>query len=131
MSRNPTNNSPIGTGPFRFKEWARGSHVELVRNEDYRDEGKPYLDRVVIRYLRDPGARAAAVEAGEVQLAISNSFGRPDILRITEQPGFRLDLKGYEAAGVDVRHLEGPLADRVAVRSRPGGRTRPKQVAEG
>ena len=99
MSRNPTNNSPIGTGPFKFKEWVRGSHVELVRNEEYWDEGKPYLDGVVIRYLRDPGARAAAVEAGEVQLAISNSFGRPDILRITEQPGFYLDLRGYEAAG--------------------------------
>ena len=99
MNRNKTNNAPIGTGPFKFKKWARGSHVEMVRNEDYWDEGKPYLDSIVIRYMRDPGARAAAVEAGEVQLAISNSFGRPDILRITKQPGFYLDLRGYEGAG--------------------------------
>ena len=116
MSRNPTNNAPIGTGPFKFKEWVRGSHVEMVRNENYWDEGKPYLDGLVIRYLRDPGARAAAVEAGEVQVAISNSFARPDILRITDEPGFHLDLKGYEAAGwqnflaVNLRNQ--PVADK-------------------
>ena len=116
MSRNPTNNAPIGTGPFKFKEWVRGSHVEMVRNENYWDEGKPYLDSLVIRYLRDPGARAAAVEAGEVHVAISNSFARPDILRITEEPGFYLDLKGYEAAGwqnfLAVNMRNEPVADK-------------------
>lgn len=38
---------PVGTGPFKFKEWVRGNHISLVRNEDFWEEGLPYLDGVV------------------------------------------------------------------------------------
>jgi len=37
---------PVGAGAFRFKEWVPGSHVEVVRNDNYWDEGKPYLDAI-------------------------------------------------------------------------------------
>ena len=33
--RNAANAKPIGTGPFRFKEWRRGSYIMLERNPDY------------------------------------------------------------------------------------------------
>lgn len=96
LSRNPLNNAPVGTGPFRFKEWKRGSHVELVRNDEYWDDGKPYLDRIIVRYIRDAGARAAAVEAGEVHVAVNNPFPPPEIRRIARLPGFVIETRGYE-----------------------------------
>jgi peptide/nickel transport system substrate-binding protein len=37
---------PVGTGPFKFKEWVRGNHISLVRNEDFWVKGQPYLDGV-------------------------------------------------------------------------------------
>src|SRR3712207_8667965 len=37
---NPNNETPIGTGPFRFQEWQRGSFVHLVRNDDYWQEDR-------------------------------------------------------------------------------------------
>ena len=46
---NPNNNAPIGTGPFRFVEWQKGQYIIAERNDDYWDEGKPYLDRIVMR----------------------------------------------------------------------------------
>ena len=32
---NPANQTPIGTGPFKFKEWKKGSHIVLTRNPDW------------------------------------------------------------------------------------------------
>ncbi len=58
--------TPIGTGPFRFKRWVRGSQVELVRNESYWQQGKPKLNAVTFRFIADPQAQAAAVNSGTV-----------------------------------------------------------------
>jgi len=44
---------PIGTGPFKFKEWIPGQKVMLEANENYF-EARPYLDGVVIRIIPDP-----------------------------------------------------------------------------
>jgi peptide/nickel transport system substrate-binding protein len=66
---NPRNNAPVGNGPFRFKEWVRGSHVTLVRNPDYWDTGKPYLDEITFRFIADAGARAVALQTGEAHYA--------------------------------------------------------------
>lgn len=59
---------PIGTGPFVFEEWVRGSHFTVARNENYWGK-KPQLDRVVFRIIEDASARVAALRAGEVDIA--------------------------------------------------------------
>ncbi|MBZ9655252.1 ABC transporter substrate-binding protein [Phyllobacterium lublinensis] len=63
------NNSPIGTGPFRFVEWERGSHIALEKNQDYWDAGHPLVDQLIIRTLPDPATTSAAIEAGTVQVS--------------------------------------------------------------
>jgi peptide/nickel transport system substrate-binding protein len=93
-SANPANNSPVGTGPWKFNAWVRGSHFEFVKNENYWRDEMPYLDRIVIRYLRDPAARAAAMEAGEIQLG--NPVGAPDLKRLAATGQFDITTKGYE-----------------------------------
>ena len=65
--KNPANLAPIGTGPFKFKEWQRGSHIMLVRNDEYWDKPKPYLDALIFRIIPDGSARAVALESGAVQ----------------------------------------------------------------
>jgi peptide/nickel transport system substrate-binding protein len=39
--------NPVGTGAFVFREWVRGSHIIVERNDDYWEDGLPHLDRVV------------------------------------------------------------------------------------
>ena len=58
----------IGTGPFILHEWVPGSHLLFVRNPNYWDAPKPYVDRLVLKVVLDPAARAAALEAGEVDI---------------------------------------------------------------
>jgi peptide/nickel transport system substrate-binding protein len=95
---NPINNSPIGTGPWILHNWVRGSHLEFVRNDNYWDKRLPYLDRLIIRYLRDPASRAAAMEAGEVQLGVFSPFGAPDIKRLASTGMFDVTTNGYQEA---------------------------------
>ncbi|MGU3496863.1 ABC transporter substrate-binding protein [Xanthobacteraceae bacterium A53D] len=93
---NPANNSPVGTGPWKVKEWVRGSHVELSRNEAYWDAGKPYVDRLVIRWWRDPASRSAAFEAGQLDIGCFNPIPVPDIKRLEASKKFVSTTQGYE-----------------------------------
>lgn len=96
---NPANNAPIGTGPFKVREWVRGSHVEYLRNDQYWAPELPYLDRLVIRWWRDPASRAAAFEAGQLDIATFNPVPAPDIPRLTKSGRFVAETKGYSNSG--------------------------------
>lgn len=97
---NPANNAPIGTGPFRFVKWVRGSYIEYVRN-DYWDNGKPYLDRIIVKVIDDPAARTVAFEDGSVDLSGDTPVPLSDLDRLKANPTLGLETRGYEfQAGV-------------------------------
>ena len=93
---NPVNNTPVGTGPFRFVKWERGSHIELERNNDYWDKGKPYLDKIVFRIIPDSAARAAALEANEVQIVGMNQVPLNEVRRLSRLAAFGVETRGYQ-----------------------------------
>src|SRR3546814_11340637 len=66
---NPANTAPIGTGPYKFKEYKRSQYMIATRNPDYWRKDMPYLDEVVWRLIPDNAAAAAAVESGQVQVS--------------------------------------------------------------
>ena len=43
--------NPVGTGPFKLKEWVRGSHVHLVRHDGYYRKDEPHLDEIIYRII--------------------------------------------------------------------------------
>src|SRR4051794_15000490 len=63
---NPANFKPVGTGPFKFKEWVRGSHIVLERYPDYFHKDRIFIDRIVFQIIPDSGARQFALEKGDV-----------------------------------------------------------------
>lgn len=95
---NPANDAPIGTGPWTFKEWMRGSHFEFVKNEAYWRKELPYLDRLILRYLRDPDGRVAAMEAGDIQIGVFNPVTHSEIKRLTATGKFVATANGYDEA---------------------------------
>lgn len=58
--------TPIGTGPFKFKQYVSDQYVELSADEDYRG-GRPKVDTLINRYFENPAAAVAALRAGEIQ----------------------------------------------------------------
>jgi peptide/nickel transport system substrate-binding protein len=87
---NPANNAPVGTGPYRFSKWQRGSFIELERNPDYWQPGRPYLDKLVFRVFPDSAAASIALETNVVQIATSESIPQVDIQRIGRNPALRV-----------------------------------------
>ncbi|NTJ44648.1 ABC transporter substrate-binding protein [Agrobacterium larrymoorei] len=93
---NPHNVNPIGTGPFRFKEWVRGDRIVLERNPDYWDSGKPYLDQIVYRVIPDATARYAAFESGAIQLGTLTPISLSDLALAQKSETLNVDFHGYE-----------------------------------
>src|SRR5215510_15162870 len=51
----------MGTGPFKFVEHVKGSHVVGKKNPDYWDKGKPYLDGYRAVFISASAAQVAAI----------------------------------------------------------------------
>ncbi|MFL9882281.1 ABC transporter substrate-binding protein [Paraburkholderia agricolaris] len=85
----PNLNAPIGTGPFIFDKWVRGSYVSLRRNPNYWRPGKPLLDRVIYRIVPDQASISAALETGEVDAA--TGVGLADLGRLAKLPQLKID----------------------------------------
>jgi peptide/nickel transport system substrate-binding protein len=91
---NEWNNKLVGTGPFMFKEWQRGDFILLERNPQYW-RGRPYLNRIRFKTITDPGARAAALEAGEVQYSPFSPVAPSEVTRLKAVSGLRIETGGY------------------------------------
>lgn len=93
---NPANQTPIGTGPFKFKEWKKGSHIILTRNSEYWKKGLPYLDEIVFHVIPDAASRAVAFERGDVQLLRGGDVDNVDVKRLKTLPNVEMTTKGWE-----------------------------------
>ena len=114
------NSAPVGTGPFVFKEWVQGSHIILERNPNYWDKPKPYLDRVVVRFVLDSAARAAALESGAAELGSgTGSIPLSDVERFKKLPGIEIDTRVSPYVGAHQQiyfNLDTPALQKIAVR---------------
>jgi len=63
------NPNPIGTGPFKFKEWKKGQHLILEANQDYF-KGAPDVDGVVYSIYANKDTLAQSLKLGEIDVAL-------------------------------------------------------------
>jgi len=86
----PQNRSvPVGTGPYRFKEWRTGEKVVLTANPDHYETG-PYISRLVYRIIPSQATTFLELKAKGVDAANLTAL---QYKRQTEYPAFR---KGYQ-----------------------------------
>ncbi|MBN1318404.1 MAG: hypothetical protein JXA42_23190 [Anaerolineales bacterium] len=62
--------NPVGTGPFKFVEWAKDERVVLEANPDYWG-GEPKVQTVIFIPIPESATRIAALEAGDVDIISS------------------------------------------------------------
>jgi peptide/nickel transport system substrate-binding protein len=61
---------PVGTGPYKLVEYQLNSRIVLERSESYWGP-KPKIRRITFDIIKDPSARIAAVQSGQVDLTIN------------------------------------------------------------
>lgn len=81
----PALQSPIGTGPFKFVEYVKGSHIVLEANENYF-KGRPCVDKVVYKIVPDPTSAEQTFLAGEGDV-LQNPPPISDIPMLNQTPG--------------------------------------------
>jgi peptide/nickel transport system substrate-binding protein len=87
------NRAPVGTGPFAFEEWAAAERVTVVKNETYREEGKPYLDGINFLVIPSEESRAAQMLQGDAHIMLwpgqeaDDDFEASDVAKVRLAPG--------------------------------------------
>jgi len=77
---------PVGTGPFQFKEWTKEDQIILEYNPDYY-EGRPYLDKIMVKAYSDSKDLWTALMRGEVDLV--GFIEREDYQVLKNDPAFK------------------------------------------
>jgi peptide/nickel transport system substrate-binding protein len=107
--------NPVGTGPFMFKSFKAGERSLLVKNPNYWEAGRPYVDEVESISIPDDAARLNALKSGEVELLEFLSFTQARALQ--EDPTVKLVVaKGNNTTPMYMRIDKAPFDD-VRVRT--------------
>ncbi|WP_372803014.1 ABC transporter substrate-binding protein [Paracoccus seriniphilus] len=78
--------TPVGTGPFKVDEWRKGDRVLMSAWDGYWGEA-PALETVTARFINDPQAQAAALQAGQVDIV--GNLNAPELFaQFTDDPDF-------------------------------------------
>lgn len=99
IGTNPVNQRPVGTGPFKFAEWKRGATIRLVRNAQYWDGEKPYLEQIVFQIIPQAPNRVPALQTGEIDELLDFYTPKPEVPRLLA------DKALYARRGVNIPAL--------------------------
>ena len=80
--------TPIGTGPFKFKEWQANGFVALEKHAGYWKPGTPKLDGVKFNIVPESATRQVGISSG--QYAMLPNIDAATALQLKGKPGVKL-----------------------------------------
>jgi peptide/nickel transport system substrate-binding protein len=78
------NEAFVGAGPYKLRDWVKGSHLQLAANEHYI-LGKPLVDEVEVKFIPDHTTLVANILAGTVELTLGRSVSLEQGLTARDQ----------------------------------------------
>jgi len=111
--------NPVGTGPFKFVSWAKGSEVRLEKNKDWwgsklpasEGGGGPNVDKVIFKSIPDNTSRVAALNGGD--LSAADGLTPDDIPTVEKAQGLKIAYRppltiGYLAMNLQKKPFDNP-----------------------
>lgn len=89
--------SPVGAGPYVFKEWQRGAQLTLERNPKYK--GKTHLDQIVVKYIPDETQRLNTLTTGGVDIDLTGDLQAATSAK--QQPNLA-DFQVAQSGGINI-----------------------------
>ncbi|HWI29649.1 MAG TPA: ABC transporter substrate-binding protein [Stellaceae bacterium] len=106
---------PVGTGPYKFENWVKGSSITLVKWAGFRDARKVEITKATFRIINDPAAQVAALLAGDVDAF--PRFGALDSLKqLQSDPRFTVAIGSTEGKTIVAINNKRKPFDDVRVR---------------
>jgi peptide/nickel transport system substrate-binding protein len=79
---------PVGTGPFRFKEWQPNSFIELSKHAAYWNKTQPKLDGVKFTIIPESATRQVGISSG--QYAMLPNIDAATALQLKGRPNVKI-----------------------------------------
>jgi peptide/nickel transport system substrate-binding protein len=86
------NQKPVGTGPYKLVDYQLNARIVLERNDDYWGSKAP-IKRVTFEVIKDPSARVAAVQSGQVDL--TTNVPVREVGRLQHEPGLAGEINPF------------------------------------
>lgn len=87
--------APVGTGPFTLGTWRKGESLTLDKNPGYWEQGRPYLDKVVLSTVPDDTGRVSQLRGGQLDVIAAPPYSQlaglessPDLAVAQSTPAF-------------------------------------------
>lgn len=104
----------MGSGPFKWVSWTKGSRVVLARNENYWMKGVPAIKDVTIKIVPEAATRLAELFSGGVDVSLNllldqvPGFKEQPNYKVLNFPIIRIDFWQFDSKG---RAGDSPVKD--------------------
>jgi ABC-type transport system substrate-binding protein len=104
----------IGSGPYRLAKWDKEREFVFEAFDEFWG-GKPNIRAITFKVIKDPEARALALESGEIDM-MSGYQSLAAVRRLQNDPRFQVIKKIQNTSGAIFFNIHRPPLDRLAVR---------------
>lgn len=107
------NSVPVGSGLFKVAEYNRLKSMELVYNEKWNGQGKPYIEKIRVVFMNDTDAFSAAFQSRELDILNTTSYDWEKYSEMKDVNAYKYTTMYYDFIGLNYKN---PIFQDKAVR---------------
>jgi len=107
--------APMGSGPYQFVKWDRGSQIVLKKNPNYWQKGIPKIDNIICRIIPENSTRMAEMVSGGIDFGLNFLPDSWDVMERSKSvdpmdvPILRVNFWQFDGSGLASK---GPWTDK-------------------
>lgn len=104
---------PVGTGMFKVSQYNKLKSMELTYNENWKGEGKPYIEKILITFINDTEAFSTAFQSKELDILNTTSYDWEKYSEMKDVSAYKYTTMNYDFIGLNYNN---PIFQDKAVR---------------